>query len=108
MPLALHDPLGKPHRWHDPVRGLRGALGDGPGTIFVSMNGIHVRRVPARPPRRRRSVTTTSDRTNSRPRTAGRPGRARLPLPVLVIPLLLFGVPWWALVVGGADWPGRV
>jgi predicted MPP superfamily phosphohydrolase len=29
----------------------------------------------------------------------------RLPLLLLVIPLLLLGVPWWVLVVGGPGWP---
>ncbi len=48
-------------------------------------------------------MTTTSS-------TAGR-RRARRPIRLnpraflLVIPLLLFGVPWWTLVLGGQDWP---
>src|SRR5581483_8012669 len=51
------------------------------------------------------SVTTTSDKSPSRPRSAGRDGRPRLPVLLLAVPLLLLGVPWWALVVSGEDWP---
>ncbi len=85
---------------------LAGSVGDRCAGILGV--GIRVRPTPHDLKRRRRSVTTTSDRAPRRPRTSGRPRRLRPTLLLLVIPLLLLGVPWWELVVGGEGWPGGV
>jgi uncharacterized protein len=53
-------------------------------------------------------VTTTSDPTSRRPRPAGPPAGRRILVPLIGVPLLLFGVPWWVLVLGGQAWPGWV
>ncbi|MGD9528311.1 MAG: metallophosphoesterase, partial [Pseudonocardia sp.] len=50
-------------------------------------------------------MTTTGERAPRRPRA----GRLRPPaLMLVVIPALLFAVPWWVLVAGGQGWPGPV
>jgi uncharacterized protein len=50
-------------------------------------------------------VTTTPERPPRRPRSPRRAGPPRLLL--IVIPLVLFGVPWWTLV-GAPGWPATV
>jgi len=55
---------------------------------------------------------TTADETNttpqqdaSRARRTGPPAGGGLLVPMLLVPALLFGIPWWTLVVGGQSWP---
>lgn len=53
-------------------------------------------------------MTTTNDPTARRPRRGALPARAGLLIPLVLVPALLFGIPWWVLVLGGQDWPGAV
>lgn len=50
--------------------------------------------------------TNATDEPAARPRRGGPPGGLLVPL--VVVPLLLFGVPPWTVVLGGQSWPAWV
>lgn len=53
-------------------------------------------------------TNTTDEPDVPRPRRVGPPSGIGFLVPMLLVPALLFGIPWWTLVVGGQSWPAPV
>lgn len=53
-------------------------------------------------------TNTTDEPDVPRPRRVGPPSGIGFLVPMQLVPALLFGIPWWTLVVGGQSWPAPV